>query len=109
MGQKNWETPPFLVSGLKARGYTVTSGAAGDMPTDTECLVQLHEKWFWDLGTYLLSLKVELVNPQTKAVYASALVKRASPQGRRGPKIMAAEALNAIFNNGLPAGVEAVH
>jgi hypothetical protein len=109
VGQKNWETPPFLVSGLKARGYTVTSGAAGDMPTDTECLVQLHEKWFWDLGTYLLSLKVELVNPQTKAVYASALVKRASPQGRRGPKIMAAEALNAIFNNGLPAGVEAVH
>ena len=108
VGEKNWETPPFIVSGLSARGCTVKSGAAGDMPADTECLVKLHEKWFWDLGTYLLTLKVELLNPQTKAVYASATVRRAAPQGRRGPKIMAAEALNAIFNNSTPPGVEGV-
>jgi hypothetical protein len=106
VGEKSWETPPFFVSGLSARGCTVKSGAAGDMPADTECLVKLHEKWFWDLGTYLLTLKVELLNPQTKAAYASATVRRAEPQGRRGPKIMAAEALNAIFSRGMPPGVE---
>ena len=108
VGEKSWETPPFIVSGLSARGCTVESGAAGDMPPDTECLVKLHEKWFWDLGTYLLTLEVELLNPQTKAVLASAKVRRAIPQGRRGPKIMATEALNAIFNNGMPPGVAGV-
>lgn len=108
VGEKKWETPPFIVSGLSARGYTVKSGAAEDMPADTECLVKLREKWFWDLGTYLLKLQVEFLNPQTKAVYASATVDRRIPQGRRGPKVMAAEALNAIFNHGMPAGVEGV-
>ena len=78
------------------------------MLPDTECLVKLHEKWFWDSGTYLLTLEVELLNPQTKAVLASAKVRRAIPQGRRGPKIMATEALNAIFNNGMPPGVAGV-
>jgi hypothetical protein len=109
VGEKGWETPPFIVSGLSARGYSVTAGTADAMPSDTECLVKLDETWFWDLGTYLLELKVEFLNPQTKAVYASATVRRAIPQGRRGPKIMATEALNAIFNHGMPAGVEGVH
>jgi hypothetical protein len=108
VGEKGWETPPFIVSGLSARGYTVKSGAAENMPADTECLVKPVEKWFWDLGTYLLELNVEFLNPQTKAVYATAKVRRAIPQGRRGPKIMATEALNAIFNHGMPEGVEGV-
>jgi hypothetical protein len=108
VGEKGWKTPPFIVSGLSARGYVVTSGPAENMPADTDCLVKLKEKWFWDLKMYLLRLDVSLVNPQTKAVYATATVERAEPQGRLGPKVLAAEALNAMFNNFWPAGVEAV-
>lgn len=108
VGKKSRNTAPFIVSGLKARGYTVSSGTAAAMPADTDCLVKLDEFWFWDLGMYLLKLKVEFINPKTKAVYATAKVERAWPQGRRGPKIMSTEALNAIFNNGMPAGVKGI-
>jgi hypothetical protein len=108
IGKNDWQTSPYIVSFLTTRGYTVTSGMADAMPADTECMVKLKEGWFWDLQTYLLDLKVEFLNPKTKAVYASAYVWRAVPQGRRGPKVIATEAMNAIFNNGMPAGVEAV-
>ena len=108
LGEKESKTAPFIVSGLSARGREVKTGPARDVPPDTQCLVQVREDWFWDLGTYLLTVHVEFLDPKTKAVYASAKIRRAEPQGRRGPKVMAAEALNAIFNHGLPEGVEEV-
>lgn len=99
-------TAPFLTAGLIGRGYQVKMGPASDVPPNTRCVVKIREKWFWDLGKYLLSLKVEFLNPQTKSVYASGYVERAAVQGRRGPKVMATEVLNAIFNHGMPPGVE---
>ncbi len=108
IGKKEWETAPFLADGLILRGYEVKTGLAGDMPSDTQCLVKIQETWFWDLTTYLLALEVKIMNPQTKEDYAIASVTRAVPQGRRGPKIMVTEVLNAIFNGGIPAGVEVI-
>ena len=82
-GEKESKTAPFLVAGLIARGYQVKSGRIQDMPPDTRCVVKIREHWFWDLGTYLLRLEVEFLNPQTNTVYASANVRRAEVQGRR--------------------------
>jgi len=108
-GEKSWQSPAFIASGLSRRGNVVRSGPASAVPADTQCLVMVREHWFWDLGSYLLKLEVDLVNPQSKAVMASAVIRRAMPQGRRGAKVMATEALNAIFNNCMPPGVERVH
>ena len=105
-GEKSWETPPFIVAGLIKRGFTAKLGPAAELPAGTDCYVKMRERWFWDLGSYLLKLEVEFLNPQTKAVLASGVVRRADPQGRRGPRVMANEVLNAIFNGGRPPGVE---
>jgi len=106
MGKKKWKAAPFLAEGFRKRGFVVKTGMADGMPEDTEALVRVNEHWFWDLGTYLLALEVEIMNPQTGDFYASAKVRRAWPQGRRGPEIMSNEVLNAIFNDGMPEGVE---
>lgn len=107
-GEKGWESPKALIELLKARGYNATMGPMADMPPSTQCLVRVKEYWFWDMGTYLLDLQVEFVNPQSKAVIAAAKVHRAQPQGRRGGKVMATEAFNSISNQGWPLGVELV-
>jgi hypothetical protein len=105
-GEEKRETTAYIAECLRAHGYEVKMGLIKDMPSGIQCLVKSEEHWFWDMGSYLLKLDVEIQDAKTHALYASGTVKRATPQGRRGSKIMANEAINAIFNRGMPLGVE---
>ncbi len=99
-------TAPLVADRLRAQGYVVRTGLAENMPADTQCLVKIQEQWFWDLTTYLLQLQIELRNPQTQASYAYGTVRRVQPRGRRPAEIMSTEVVNAIFNGGMPEGVD---
>ena|ERR1022692_420082 len=82
---------------LTDHGMPATSGLLSAMPTDTECKVIIHDKWFWDVHEYLLSLDIKFYDAHSGALLASGHDRRAHPTIRRSPEFMANELIEAIF------------
>jgi hypothetical protein len=82
---------------LTDHGMPATSGLLSAMPTDTECKVIIHDKWFWDVHWYLLSLDIKFYDPHSGALLASGHDRRAHPSIRRSPEFMANELIEAIL------------
>lgn len=57
---------------LRKLGYAVSTGAAANMPADTEAVLSYQAQWQWDVTMYLLDLRVTLRNPRTDALLGSA-------------------------------------
>ena len=82
---------------LTGHGYPATSGLLSAMPADTQCKVIIHDRWFWDLEWYLLSLDIKFYDARSGALLASGHSRRAHPTLRRSPDFMANELIEAIF------------
>ena len=82
---------------LTEHGMPATAGLLSAMPADTECKVIIHDKWFWDVHWYLLSLDIQFYDAKSGTLLASGHDRRAHPSIRRSPEFMANELIEAIF------------
>ena len=82
---------------LTEHGFPATSGLLAAMPSDTECKVIIHDKWFWDTYWYLLYLDIKFYDARSGALLASGHDVRSAPATRRNPDFMANELIEAIF------------
>jgi len=82
---------------LTEHGMPATSGLPSAMPTDIDCKVIIHDRWFWDMETYLLSLDIKFYDAHSGVLLASGHDRRAAPVLRRDPDFLASELIEAIF------------
>lgn len=78
-------------------GFQATTGAVDQIPSNVDAAVTYEFQWFWDMGTYLLMLRIHLRNPETSFPYAMGESLRSS-LARKAPEEMAREILVSIFN-----------
>jgi hypothetical protein len=83
---------------LNLRGFESTYGPALPADSPVDALVTYQDRWTWDITMYMLRLDVQVRDPQTRRVLASAQSYRPSLQ-RRSPENMVNEVLNEIFGN----------
>jgi hypothetical protein len=82
---------------LTDHGMSAASGLPSAAPANTECKVVIHDKWFWDVQWYLLSLDISFYDARSNALLASGHDRRALPAIRRDPEFMANELIEAIL------------
>ncbi|MFT3784455.1 MAG: hypothetical protein QM790_20785 [Nibricoccus sp.] len=57
---------------LKLMGYNATSGYLTMMPKDADALVSFQSRWTWDFTTYLIELNIQIRDPISGKIIASA-------------------------------------
>ena len=60
-----------IAAAFAKRGVTASSGAAGARPAQIDVLVSYEDRWQWDMSMYLLSMRIDLRDPETNALLAS--------------------------------------
>jgi hypothetical protein len=86
----------LLSDRLNAMGYKSTSGMAEATPQDIDAVVTYQDKWMWDITMYMIQLDVQVRDPGSQVVMASATSYRPSLQ-RVAPDKMVEEVVNEIF------------
>jgi hypothetical protein len=61
-----------LAYALQARGLRATSGPLTLLPPSAEAVLHYEDRWSWDFGSHLTSLRLDLHQPGEKRPYASA-------------------------------------
>lgn len=82
---------------LTDHGMPATCGLQSAMPADTDCRVIIHDRRFWDVHWYLLSLDIKFYDTRTGELLAQGHDRRAHPTIRRSPEFVASELIEAIF------------
>jgi hypothetical protein len=86
----------MLAENLEAHGFTARTGG-GPPPDGTQVVVTYEDRWAWDMATYLLTLRVDMRDPQTNVLLATAQVF-ATSLVRRSPERMARESIDAMLD-----------
>ena len=60
-----------IAAELSKRGVVASSGTSAERPPDCAVLVTYEDRWQWDMSMYLLSLRIDLRDPQTNALYTT--------------------------------------
>ena len=81
---------------LNAMGNQSTYGTAENPPTEVDGIVTYEDKWMWDITMYMIRLTVQVRDPKTRSIVASAESYRPSLE-RKSPQDMVTEVLNEIF------------
>ena len=81
---------------LNTMGYRSTFGNEPKPTGEVDALVTYQDKWAWDMTMYMLKLDIQLRDPKTEMVLATAQSYRPSLQ-RAAPDAMVAEVLDEIF------------
>jgi hypothetical protein len=92
----------LLVEELRRWNRSARALADTESLTDAEVLVTYQDRWMWDLTMYMLSLDVQLRDPETEEILASGQVTRTSVI-RKSPEHMVHEVLTSIFSEACPA------
>jgi hypothetical protein len=90
-------TDKLIADNLRARGYTVITGAPPAGPVDAT--VTYIDKWFWDITMYMLELTISIREPKTDYPLASGNSFHTSLT-RKAPPEMVEEVLGNIFKEG---------
>lgn len=86
-----------LVNALKARGLEAEAGPLTLMPEQgIDVVLGYDDRWDWNFGNYMVELRVELRNPRTQELLASALVQRSALFGKSTDE-MVKDAVEALF------------
>jgi hypothetical protein len=85
-----------IVEELARRGKKATSGLRSSIPDDIDAVVVYRDNWVWDMQWYLLNLFIQLRDPETNVLLASASSNRPSVV-RTTPDLMAREVLDAML------------
>ncbi|TGD72657.1 hypothetical protein E4634_14140 [Mangrovimicrobium sediminis] len=88
----------LIADRLGTMGYQVEHGDTAPAPDAVDALVTYQDQWMWDITMYMLTLRVQLRDPDTDYVLASGQVHRTS-LARRPPEEMVEEVLSEIFKS----------
>ena len=86
----------LIAARLNAIGKQATAGSEPEPPTGVDAVVTYEDKWMWDMTMYMLELKIDLRDPNTKYKLATAKSYRTS-LARKSPEGMVEEVLGKIF------------
>ena len=87
----------FIANALNNRGKTAVATDERPDEIDAQVLVTYQDKWIWDLTMYMLELNIELRDPRTDYVFATAKSFRTS-LARKSPEAMAEEVIGKLFD-----------
>lgn len=87
----------LITSQLEDRGLQAATGV-GPPPSQAQVLVVYEDVWAWDLTTssYLMTLRIDLRDPATNVLLASATSYRSS-LARKSPKETVAAVVDAVL------------
>lgn len=83
------------------RAVSVSSGPRAERPPDVDVLVTYEDRWQWDMTMYLLSLRIDLRDPSTNALYTTGTSMQTS-LARKPPEEVIAALVAAFFED--PSG-----
>lgn len=83
----------LIGSGLKA-----SAGTSLKAPAGTDAIITYKDRWAWDITMYMLSLDLQMRDPSTNAVIATANVTRTS-LARKSQKEMVRETVAKLITN----------
>lgn len=86
----------IIADQLQLMGYAATHGSRSEAPEGVDAILTYQDNWTWDITMYMIRLQIQIRDPETEFVMASAESYRPSLQ-RRSPEQIAKEALDAIF------------
>jgi len=69
-GQDERRIDQLIARELASRGFQVSSGFADERPERIDVLVVYEDRWFWDMGTYLLYLRIDFRDPESNVLLA---------------------------------------
>ena len=81
---------------LNTMGYQAAYGSAETPPQPVDAIVTYEDKWWWDITMYMIELRVQLRDGNSRTIVASAESYRPSLQ-RKSPAGMVEEVLTEIF------------
>lgn len=87
-----------LVSELNSLGYKATTGSSQRPPSKVDAVMSFSDQWMWDVTMYMLSLELQLREPGSDAVLATAKTVRTSLV-RKSQKEMVRETLTKLLKN----------
>ena len=97
-GDRETDVATAVQEQLSERGYRVTAGLKSEAPPGTDCLVEAHDKWFWDITMYLIEFKVNFRRANDGRLLASGRSYRTSLI-RKDADFMVNEVLTLIFDD----------
>ena len=65
-----------IAAALQARGLRAGSGPLTLLPASAQAVVNYHDRWAWDFGEHMVSLRLTLSDPGELQSYASATRQR---------------------------------
>ena len=74
----------MIAQELRSRGLLAKSGLASARPTEFDVLVVYEDRWHWDMSNYLIFLRIDLRDPVTNVLLATASSYQTS--GARKPE-----------------------
>ncbi len=81
---------------IEKMGRQTSSGPRSSTPSDVDVIVTYHSYWIWDFGWFLKDLLIQIRDPKTNVLLASAhLIQSTVP--RKEPHLIAREGLNSIL------------
>ena len=87
-----------IASQLQMMGYRATSGTAQSPPGRVDAVVSYMDRWVWDMTMYMLSLDVQLREPGSDTILATAKTVRSSLI-RKSQQEMVRETLTKLLKN----------
>jgi hypothetical protein len=87
-----------IAAQLEKMGFRATYGTAQSPPGRVDAVVSYMDRWVWDMTMYMLSLDVQLREPQSDTILATAKTVRSSLI-RKSQQEMVRETLDKLFKN----------
>ena len=87
----------LIANALNNRGKTAVATDERPDEIDAQVMVTYQDKWMWDITMYMLELNVELRDPRTDYVLATAKSFRTS-LARKSPEAMVEEVIGKLFD-----------
>ncbi len=82
---------------LVAMGKSSTYGSDAQPPRSVDAIVTYQDRWYWDITMYMVSLAIQIRDPQTNVPLATGNAMRTSLV-RRSPEEMVRDVLSQIFS-----------
>ena len=87
----------IIADKINELGFQATSGIDAMPSEPVDAIVTYKDRWMWDITTYMMEISIEMLNPDSKYMFASGKSFRTSLV-RKPPEFMIEEVLRDIFS-----------
>ena len=95
-GADNQGIDGIIAGQLRSRGLKATKGLASGRPAEFDVLVIYEDRWQWDMGNYLLFLRIDLRDPATNVLLATGISYQTSG-ARKAPGAVVRQIIDEMF------------